>query len=137
MNCNRRIGVAAGLLFLLFASGCAVGRWQYVRNRPDETFRTKVTVHTEPTGAEVSIDGTYLGESPVCVPVMYPLEIKIYERRIGLPYPHVESKQLKTYVKNVFHFTAIKTGYREGRAQVTLRGNEEREITIKLEPKPR
>ena len=137
MDLHRRIGLPAVLLGLLFVTGCAVGRWQYVRNRPDETFKTEVTVHTEPPGADVSISGTYLGASPVCVPVVYPLEIKIYQRRIGLPYPRVESKELKTYVKNVFHFTAIKTGYREGRAEVTLRGNEKREITIKLEPKPR
>lgn len=137
MNNGMRLGVVpAALLLLACAVGCTSSRWQYVRNRPDQTATTGVTVRTDPTGAEVSINGEYCGESPVRVPVMYPVEIKVYERRNAVPYPHVESKELKTYVRNVFTFTAIKTGYREGKAEVTLLGNEEREITIKLISKP-
>ena len=137
MRSRRRLGVVPALLLLACAVGCTSSRWQYVRARPDQTTTTNVTVRTDPTGAEVSINGQYCGDSPVRVPVMYPVEIKVYERRNVVPYPHIDSKELKTYVQNVFTFTAVRTGYRETRAEVTLLGNEEREITIKLVPKAR
>jgi hypothetical protein len=137
MQVTKRVGVAA-LLVLIVATGCGTSSdWQFVRERPPVEVTTRVTVRTDPSGADVSVNDTYLGQSPVAVPIIYRAEVKVYERREALPYPHVESRELKTWVHNVFTFTANKTGYRIGKAEVTLRGGEEREITIKLEPRPR
>jgi len=133
----KRLGVVPALILLFCTVGCASSRWQYLRTRPLQTTTTKVTIRTDPTGAEVSVNGNFLGESPLLVPVEYNVELKVYERRTVLPYPHIESKELETWVRNVFTFTAIKTGYTATKAEVTLRGNEEREITIKLTPKER
>jgi hypothetical protein len=137
MRTHQLLVVAAALLFLMSVAGCTTSDWKFVRTRPADRLTTNVTVRTDPPGAEVSLNGDYLGESPIRVPVMYPVEIKVYERRVAVPFPKVESRDLKTYVFNVFTFTAYRTGYHEGRAEVTLRGNEEREITIKLKPKSR
>jgi hypothetical protein len=137
MRNHRGLVVAAALFSLLLLAGCTTSDWRFVRTRPADRLTTNVTVRTEPSDAEVSLNGNYLGESPIRVPVMYPVEIKVYERRVAVPFPKVESRDLKTYVFNVFTFTAYKTGYHEGSAEVTLRGNEEREITIKLKRKSR
>ncbi len=137
MNTFLRLGVVPALVLLFLTAGCTSSRWQYLRTRPTQTATTKVTVRTDPSGAEVSINGDYLGEAPVVVPVMYNVEVKVYGRRTVFPYPQRETRELKTWVQNVFTFSAIKTGYSETKAEVTLRGNEEREITIKLHPKQR
>jgi hypothetical protein len=138
MSNNRWRRVATILLVLCLAGGCTThGNWNFVRQRPNEKVTTDVIVRTEPTGAEVSINGTLLGEAPVKVPVMYIEEVKVYQRRVLVPVPDVEQRELRSWLSNEFDFTAFKTGYKEGRAHVTLRGEEEREITIKLEPKKR
>jgi hypothetical protein len=133
---NQRTALAAALAAAaaLLVAGCTASRWQYTRTRPYEHPVTRVTVRSDPPGAEVSLNGDYMGETPFVVPVRYRCEVMVYERRQALPYLHVETKELRTYSSNVFELHFRKYGFRDATRELTLNGEEEIEISVPLAP---
>ena len=132
---GRLAGALAALVAVLLLAGCASSRWRFVRNRPDETMETRVTVRSEPPGAEVLLNGKYMGVTPFAVPVRYPCEVRVYERREALPYLHVESKETRTWKGNEFTFRFRLPGHHETERKLTLTGEETRELSVPLSPK--
>lgn len=128
-----RLPIAA-VLFVLISSACTSSRWQYVRDRPPGKTTTEVTVRTNPENAEVRLRDKYMGQSPVVIPIRYSCEVKVYQRRVALPYPQVEERELKTWVGNEFTFQIFKPGYARTERTVTLNGEEYIDLDVELSP---
>ena len=57
---------------LLTVAGCkSSSQWQFSREGQSGKITTMVLVRTEPTDAEISVSGKYLGRSPVEIPIRY------------------------------------------------------------------
>ena len=129
----RRLPVLALLLALVGAS-CTSSRWQFVRDRPPGKATTEVRIRTVPENVEVRLRDDYMGQSPVAIPIRYSYEVKVYQRRKALPYPSVEEKEHKTYVRNEFVFQFFKPGYVRTERTVTLEGEEAVDLEVTLTP---
>ncbi len=133
-----RAGGAVALFCLLLASGgCRLsGEPRFVRQRPPRKVETKVTVRSIPSGAEVTLGGRYLGETPLLVPIRYRCDIRIFEQKKSLPYPHTETREIRSYPRNRFTFELYKVGYERAQRVIELHGEEERGIEVRLRPRP-
>ena len=134
MSSPRALGFLA-LLPALVLGGCATSNWMFVRERPQEKVVTKVLVRTVPSGAEVSVNGHFQGNTPIEIPVRYPVNIRVFQRREALPYPHMEEREVRTYERNVFRFDAFLMGHDRATESVTLLGEETKAVTINLKAK--
>jgi hypothetical protein len=127
------IGTAAAVLLLV---GCThFENWQFVRQRPPETVTTRVNVITEPSDASVFVNGKFMGRSPQKMDLKYDVSARIYQRRVALPYPQIEEKEVGEYTRNVFVIRAVITGYQPAEQKVKLKGQEEEELRLTLVPK--
>jgi hypothetical protein len=126
-----RAGAAAMLAILL--GGCA-GQWVFNREEPIARTTTEVTVRTQPAGADVSVNGEYIGQSPLTVPLRYSYEVRVYERRCYLPWPHVESRQVPSYARE-FRFSARTTGFSDAEQVLIPTGEEKLDLRIVLRPR--
>ena len=122
---------------LLSLTGCSAwSNWIYAREGPPGKSTTEVTIVTDPPGAEISINGKYLGESPLIVPVRYAYDMRIFVRRKTVP-PELEEKRVKIYTENEFVFSAYSTGYRRAKTTIFLHGEALQQIHLTLTPKKR
>jgi hypothetical protein len=127
------VPAGAVLLFALLLAGCA-GQWVFHHEGPPDRATTDILVKTEPTGADVSVNGEYIGRAPLVVPLRYTVETRVYERRRYLPWPHVETRELPSYGRE-FRFTAHAPGWAEAEQIVIPAGEEKRELRIVLRPR--
>jgi hypothetical protein len=126
----------AALLALSSVAACKTSsQWQFVRYGQKLKVTTRVTVRTEPSGAEVSINGKYLGVSPLEVPIRYVKSMKVYSRRNYMP-PGVEERELPNYEHNHHRLTVFKVGYRPAEKEIVLKGEEELEVPFELKERP-
>lgn len=130
---NRNAGAALLLIGVMLFTGCTSSRWKFIRQRPQGKAVTKVTVITEPAGAEIAVNGNYQAKSPVEIPVRYPYIVRVYERREVLPYPHLEEREVPVYSGNVFRFEANLLGYKSASRSVSFNGEEKKEVVFRLE----
>jgi len=127
--------VLLALGVLLAAGGCKTSsRWTLLRHGPSGKITTKVTVRTNPPGAEVNVNGKFQGPAPIEIPIRYTYSTKIYERKEYVPYPQFEQKELRSYDKNEFTIGAYVVGYREASEKIELNGEKAREVTLELRP---
>ena len=127
--------LALGAALLL--GGCKTSsQWQFVRRGPSRKIVTKVLVRTEPTGAEISVNGNFVGRAPVEIPIRYAKSTKVYERRNYAPYPHVEERELPEYSGNTFTIGAYVVGYHKAEEQLELTGEESMDVSLVLRAKP-
>lgn len=123
----RLAGAAAAALLLL--AGCSTsGNWHFLRERPSGKSTTRVTVTSEPAGAEVTLNGQYMGTTPFVVPIEYPYSVRVFERRTALPYPHVEQKDVNTYRNNRFTFRFHAIDHDLVEKTIELNGEETAEV---------
>jgi hypothetical protein len=123
--------IALGTLVLL--GGCKTSsRWKFLRHGPSGKITTKVIVRTEPSGAEVNVNGKYQGLSPIEIPIRYTYATKIYERKEYVPYPQFEQRDFRYYRGNEFTIGAYAVGYEPTTKKVELKGEESIEVTIEL-----
>ncbi|MEN8148550.1 MAG: PEGA domain-containing protein [Planctomycetota bacterium] len=119
---------------LLAVSGCkTASQWQFSRQGKSGKITTLVTVRTQPTDAEVSVDGKYQGRSPVEIPIRYVYKTRVYERKEYFPYPHFEERELVGYERNDFTIGAFVVGYRVAEKEIELKGEEKIELVLTLE----
>ena len=123
--------LAAGL----FLAGCS-SNWRYVRDAPRGQVTTVVVVKSIPPGAEILLDGEYLGASPFEMPVIYAYEARVYQRRETVPLPRVAEKIVKSYHHNVLEFEAHLLDHAVRKHTVTMEGEERLEVTIRLKKLP-
>jgi hypothetical protein len=135
MSGLRILVVASALLLVLTTTTCTSSRWEFVRERPHQVYTTDVTITTEPEVADVSINGTFVGQSPIIIPIQHKAEVKIYERRRALPYPHHETREVPTFIRNTFEIGAYATGYHLTTEKITLKGEAEQTLHIRLTPR--
>lgn len=123
----RIAGLAAAAVLLL--AGCSsMTNWRFLRERPSGKATTRVTVTSEPDGAEVTLNGDYMGTTPFVVPIAYPYAVRVFERRVALPYPHVEQKEIDTYRNNVFTFRFHAIDHELVDRRLELRGEPEAKV---------
>ena len=123
------------LLLSLLGAGCVRGGWHYVDERLPERATTEVLVQTEPAGADVSVNGEFLGRSPLIVPVRYPFVTRVFERRRMLPWPHVEEREVPVY-SSTFTFSAVTTGFMPAEETLRPAGEEKLSLRLVLTPRP-
>jgi len=131
-------GAAAAILPLLLLSACSsTGRWQLVRQLQPESKETLVTFVSVPEGAEVTVNGNYVGETPLELRMKHRARPQVWERWQPVPYPHVEEKTLYSYIDNDFTVRFVKTGFFRKTRELELHGEEELEVKVELIPKSR
>ena len=123
--------LAAGL----FLAGCS-SKWRYIREAPRGKVTTVVVVKSNPPGAEILLDGEYLGVTPFEMPVIYAYEARVYQRRETVPIPKVAEKIVKSYNHNVLEFEATLLDHAVRKQTVTMEGQERLEVTIRLKRLP-
>ena len=121
--------VAAALLL----GGCA-SKWVCAQDAPGDYATTRVKVTTDPPGGDVSVNGNRLGKAPFVVPIRYPYQLKVYERRNFWPYPHREEKETRYYFQNGYTFQAFLVGHSMAQRELRLFGEEEVEVELTLHP---
>lgn len=127
---SGRAAAAALVALSLALFGCATSdNWHYVRQRPRQTAETEATVISHPAGAEVFLNGTYMGVAPFVVPIRYPYDLRVFERRVLLPTPHIEEKEVPTYLRNEFTFQFHWSGGKSESVKITLHGEEKVEVS--------
>ena len=131
---NRKTAAAILLAAAFLLPACA-SQWRHVRERPEGKAETLMKIYSVPSGAEISLDGSYWGKTPFEVKIRYPYNLRVYQRRTYFPYPHVEEKEVKSYTDNTFVFTVFAIGHERAEERVTLEGEETRELDIRLTPK--
>jgi hypothetical protein len=119
----------------LLLTGCT-SRWQFHRFAPGGSVTTQVEVTTSPPGADVTVNGKPLAKAPFVVPVKYPFEVRVFERRNALPYPHREERRVRDYDRNRFTFRAVLVGYTTAEKVVRLNGEERVEVRLTLRKLP-
>ena len=118
----------------LLSAGCP-GKWAHHREGAPGHSKTEVTVVTDPPKADVSVNGEYLGRAPLIVPLEYPHEVRVYERRRYLPWPRIETREVPIFTV-AFTFSAVATGYAVAEEKIVPQGEEKREVLLTLRPKP-
>jgi hypothetical protein len=119
---------------LLTSVGCS-RNWYRVREENAVRVKTRVTVFTEPDGADVSTSGGARGQSPVAIPFVYRYRRVIYAREKSYVFTrNKEEKMLPEYFNNVFVIEVTKPGFLPAKHTLTLRGEKAKEVHIPLTP---
>jgi hypothetical protein len=128
----RLVGLAVLLVTL---SSCA-REWYRVREEESVRVRTEVTFFTEPAGADVSVNGSYRGTTPVMIPFHYRYRRVIYarERSYGVV-RDTEERMLPEYFSNHFEVTVTKPGFEPAVHYLDLRGEQDMEVHVPLTAK--
>ena len=116
-------------------AGCT-SKWQFHRIAPGGHVTTDVHVTTSPPGADVTVNGSPLAKAPFVVPVKYRFEVRVFERRNALPYPHREERRVRDYSRNRFNFRAVLVGYTMAEEVVRLNGEERVDVELTLHKLP-
>ena len=130
MSAARLTGLVATAAL---AAGCT-SQWYPGFERRD-IATTDVIVKTEPPGAAIYLDGKKLqSPAPLRQPVAYDHVERLYERQSNkfLLYHYKEDLRRHEYGNNRHVFEARLDGYYDTSEEITLNGEAERTITIKL-----
>jgi predicted RNA methylase len=119
---------------LLAIAACA-RHWYRVREEGSVPVVTRVTVFTEPAGADVAAAGAFKGASPIAIPFRYRYRRVVYARERSYVFTRdQEEKVLPEYFNNTFVIEVAKPGYVPATHTITLRGEKEKEVHIPLVP---
>ncbi|MEK7448431.1 MAG: PEGA domain-containing protein [Planctomycetota bacterium] len=135
----NRIIISVGMILFCFTMfSCAIGQY----GSPVAPSVPTITINTIPSGADISIQGNYIGKSPLVItaPPNYtglePLKIEVrlegYEpREVSFGDYHPPQDEVLTRPSNIFLGDPIPVGTKTIPAYYTFRNS----IDIKLYPK--
>jgi hypothetical protein len=128
---SRRARLVAGLALGLLP-GCT-SQW-YMGGERAELVTTVVRVDTEPQGAVVYFNGVRQAAAPVRIPVEYDHVEQLWSRQNNrfLVYHYREDRRRHVYGNNVHTVAAHLPGHVEAEQVVTLEGQEEVAVTLRL-----
>jgi hypothetical protein len=134
----KRVLASAALAgFLLVLGGCAK-EWHRIREEGSVRIQTEVVVHTDPPGADVTVNGERRGATPVRIPFIYRYRKVIWGRRVSYGvYREPEERMVPEYFNNIFDVELVKPGFELETHELMLRGEKEKEFHVTLKPMER
>jgi hypothetical protein len=131
---TRTIARLLPLPLLLLLASCARD-WHMVREEESVRVETLLHVRTEPEGASVSVNGSFRGESPLKVRLIYRYRRMIWARERSYVFKREpEERMVPEYFNNRFVISVTKPGFEDAAHELKLEGEREKEIHFPLKP---